>query len=53
MDSSRELASIYTISFVISLYLILLIGIQTFNMMELKFNPNQTAPKIFNWAQLW
>jgi hypothetical protein len=29
MDLSGELVSIYTISFIISLYLILLIGVQT------------------------
>jgi hypothetical protein len=35
MNLSRELISIYTISFVTRLYLILLIGIQTFDVTEL------------------
>jgi hypothetical protein len=41
MDSSRELASIYAMGFVISLYLILLIGVQTFNVTGLKFSPEE------------
>ena len=36
LDSSRELASIYAIRFVISLHLILLIGVQTSDVMGLK-----------------
>jgi hypothetical protein len=39
MDSSRELASIYAISFVINLYLIFLIGVKTSDMIGLKINP--------------
>jgi hypothetical protein len=47
MDSSRELVSIYVISFVISLYLILLIGVQTFDVMGLKFShPHPNTPLI-------
>lgn len=43
MDSSRELASIYAISFVISLYLILLIGDQISDVMGLNLvRGNQT-----------
>jgi hypothetical protein len=38
MDSSRELTSIYTIDFVISLYLIFLIDVQTFDTTGLKFS---------------
>jgi hypothetical protein len=38
MDSSRELASIYAIGFVIRLYLIVLIGVQTSDGMGLKFS---------------
>jgi hypothetical protein len=41
MDSSRELASIYTISFVIRLYLILLIGVKISDVMGLKFSPDE------------
>jgi hypothetical protein len=37
MDSSNELASIYAIGFVIRLYLIFLIGVQTFDVTRLKF----------------
>jgi hypothetical protein len=36
MVSSYELASIYTIGFIIRLYLILLIGVQTYNVAETK-----------------
>jgi hypothetical protein len=44
MDSSRELASIYVIGFIISLYLTLLIGVQIFIVTGLKFSvdkPNE------------
>ena len=36
MDSSRQLASIYVINFVITLHLILLIYVQTSDVTELK-----------------
>ena len=36
MDSSRQLASIYAINFVITLHLILLIYVQTSDVTELK-----------------
>jgi hypothetical protein len=39
MDSSRELTSIYAIGFVVRVYLIFLIGVQTLNMTGLKFSP--------------
>jgi hypothetical protein len=39
MDSSCELVSIYAIGFVISLYLILLIGVQTSDVAGLKISP--------------
>jgi uncharacterized integral membrane protein len=42
MDSSRELASIYAIGFIISLYLLLLIGVQTSDVTGLKFSPWET-----------
>jgi hypothetical protein len=38
-DSSRELASIYVIGFVIILYLILIIGVQTSDVIGLNFSP--------------
>jgi hypothetical protein len=41
MDPYRELASIYAMGFVISLYLMLLIGVQTFDVKELKFSPGE------------
>jgi hypothetical protein len=41
MDSSRELASIYAIGFVVKLYLILLIGVQKSNVTGLKFSPEE------------
>ena len=39
LDSSHEIAPIYAISFIISLYLILLIGIQKFDVTELILSP--------------
>jgi hypothetical protein len=41
MDSSRELASIYVIGFLVRLYLILLIGVQTSDVTGLKFSPEE------------
>jgi hypothetical protein len=41
MDSSRELASIYAMNSVISLYLILLIGVQTFDMTGSKLSQEE------------
>ena len=38
IDSYRELVPIYVIHFVVSLYLILLIGVQTFEVIGLKFS---------------
>jgi hypothetical protein len=38
MDSSRELVSIYVISFIIRLYLIILIDVQTSDVTVLKFS---------------
>jgi hypothetical protein len=40
MESSRELASIYAMDFVIKLYLILLIDVQILDMTGLKFSPD-------------
>jgi hypothetical protein len=39
--ASRELAFIYAIGFVIRLYLILLIGVQTSNVTGLEFSPGE------------
>jgi hypothetical protein len=46
IDSSRELDFIYAINFVINLYLILIIGVQTSDMTGLKFShldPNRPS----------
>jgi hypothetical protein len=41
MDSSRKVGSIYAMNFIINLYLILLIGVQTFDMTGLNFGPEK------------
>jgi hypothetical protein len=48
MDSSRELAFIYAMSFVISLYLIILIGVQTFDVTGVR--RKQTPPNIHSFV---
>jgi hypothetical protein len=42
MDSSRELVFIYAIDFIIILYLIFLIDVKIFDVMESSLHPNKT-----------
>jgi hypothetical protein len=52
MNLSRELASIYTFDFVISLYLIFLIGVQTSDITGLKLSagePNKPLQYYFSY----
>jgi hypothetical protein len=54
IDLFHELASIYAISFVIIIYLIFIIGIQTSDVTGLKFSHRiQTDPKSFLMFPLW
>ena len=48
MDSSRELALIYAIGFIISLYLILLIGVQTSDLTATKVPRSKRGPLVGN-----
>jgi hypothetical protein len=49
MDPPHEWASIYAISFVISLYLILLIGVQTSDVTRLNFSPGEINGAFFSF----
>jgi hypothetical protein len=59
MDLSHELASIYAMGFVINLYLILLISVQIFDVMGLKFSSHEPNRQLIwtmysvQWAIIW